>query len=296
MTGDTQPVPLTARRLNRATLARQMLLGRERTDPVTAVQRLCAVQAQEAASPYIALWSRLADFDPATLDTAFAEQAIVKATLMRTTLHAVAMADYPPFQHAMSGYARRARTRSPRFESTGLSDAEVGALARPVTEFAREPRTNVEINAFLHELLGPVPEPGPWWALRPFAPIVHAPTGGPWSFGWRPAYVAARAEPVESHVDACLEAVALSFLAAFGPASVLDSPSSARWHAPTPETRSIACNRNWKRSTVVCTTSRVGCVRTPTRLPRRDCCRCGTASCSPTPTAPGSSRRRTGVW
>ncbi|MBA3369063.1 MAG: winged helix DNA-binding domain-containing protein [Geodermatophilaceae bacterium] len=199
-----------------------MLLRRERLDPVSAVARLCALQAQEAASPYIALWNRLEDFDPAEFDSAFAEQAVVKTTMMRTTLHAVSMADYPRFHRALSGYARRARTRSPRFVATGLSDAEVAALAQPVAEFAGQARNNAELTAFLHELVGPVPEPGVWWAVRPFAPIVHAPTGGPWSFGWRPSFVAARNDLVEAGADVCLEAVALSYLAAFGPASVLD--------------------------------------------------------------------------
>ncbi|MGI8626591.1 MAG: winged helix DNA-binding domain-containing protein [Geodermatophilaceae bacterium] len=213
---------LTARALNRATLARQMLLRRECIDPVTAIQRLCALQAQEAASPYIALWNRLEDFDPVELDSAFAEHTIVKATLLRTTLHAVAMVDYPRFHCALSGYARRARTASPRFASTELSDAEVAALAKPVAAFASQARTNAEMAAFLQELLGPVPDPGVWWAVRPFAPIVHVPTGGPWSFGYRPSFVAARTEPVEDHADQCMDTVAYSYLAAFGPASVLD--------------------------------------------------------------------------
>ncbi|MBA3250483.1 MAG: winged helix DNA-binding domain-containing protein, partial [Geodermatophilaceae bacterium] len=64
---------VTARQLNRATLARQLLLGREPLDPATAVSRLCALQAQAPASPYLALWSRIAGFDAADLDRAFDE-------------------------------------------------------------------------------------------------------------------------------------------------------------------------------------------------------------------------------
>jgi len=63
---------LTARRLNRATLARQLLLRREPLEVAEAVRRVVALQAQEAASPYLALWNRLAPFDPAGLDAAFA--------------------------------------------------------------------------------------------------------------------------------------------------------------------------------------------------------------------------------
>ena len=80
---------LTARQLNRATLGRQLLLGRDSLDVVEALHRVVALQAQEAASPYIALWTRLAGFDPADLDRAFAEHSVVKAQLMRITLHAV---------------------------------------------------------------------------------------------------------------------------------------------------------------------------------------------------------------
>ena len=54
---------LTLGELNRATLARQLLLRRERLDVVDAVRRIVAIQAQEPASPYIALWNRL---DPST--------------------------------------------------------------------------------------------------------------------------------------------------------------------------------------------------------------------------------------
>ncbi|MEV1178993.1 crosslink repair DNA glycosylase YcaQ family protein [Nonomuraea sp. NPDC049784] len=80
---------LTARELNRATLTRQLLLGRQALDVVEAVRRLVALQAQHAASPYLALWNRLAEFDPADLDAAFADRKVVKATLLRITLHAV---------------------------------------------------------------------------------------------------------------------------------------------------------------------------------------------------------------
>src|SRR2546421_10116184 len=88
---------LTARRLNRATLARQLLLRREPVEVAEAVRRVVALQAQEAASPYLALWNRLAPFDPARLDAPLAGHARIKATLMRITPHALAPADAPPF-------------------------------------------------------------------------------------------------------------------------------------------------------------------------------------------------------
>ena len=67
--------PLTPRQLNRATLGRQLLLRRERLEVVDAVHRIVAIQGQEPASPYVALWNRLVEFDPADLDRAFADRA-----------------------------------------------------------------------------------------------------------------------------------------------------------------------------------------------------------------------------
>ena len=172
---------LTLGELNRAMLARQLLLRRERLDVVDAVRQIVAIQAQEPASVYIALWNRLDPFDPAGVDAAFADRALVKATLMRITLHAVDAREYPVFHDAMLPTLRASRLSDRRFTSTGLSVEDVDGLAPQVVAFASAPRTNADVEAMLAERIGAVPERGVWWALRSFAPLVHAPTGGPWS-------------------------------------------------------------------------------------------------------------------
>ncbi|HAX25812.1 MAG TPA: hypothetical protein DCX80_12355, partial [Chloroflexi bacterium] len=68
---------ISARGLNRAALGRQLLLCRETLDITEAVRQIVALQAQEPASPYLALWNRLAGFDPVELDTAFTSGALV---------------------------------------------------------------------------------------------------------------------------------------------------------------------------------------------------------------------------
>jgi hypothetical protein len=128
---------LTARQLNRATLGRQLLLGREPIDVVSAVHRIVALQAQEPASPYIALWGRVIDLDPAELDRAFADGTIVKATLMRITLHAVDATDYPAFHEAMQPSLRASCLGDPRFTRAGLSSADAEALIPHLLAFAR---------------------------------------------------------------------------------------------------------------------------------------------------------------
>jgi len=212
---------LTARQLNRATLGRQMLLRREPLGVADAVRRIVALQAQEAASPYLALWNRLSAFDPASLDAAFADRAVVKAPLMRITLHAVHAEDYRAFHDAMLSSLRASRLFDRRFTGSGLSVAEADAIVPHLLEFAARPRTKVEIEGMLEARLGES-RPRLWWALRTFAPLHHAPTGGPWSFGARQAFVAARTAPGPGSQDDPIQRLLLRYLEAFGPASVAD--------------------------------------------------------------------------
>jgi uncharacterized protein YcaQ len=212
---------VTARRLNRATLARQLLLRRERLAVVDAVHRLVALQAQEPASPYVALWNRLAGFDPTDLDRAFADAELVKGQLMRITLHAVDLADYPAFHLAMQKTLRGARLYDRRFTRTGLTTRDAEALLPEVLAFAAEPRTNPEAEAWLDDRLGVTEKPGVWWAFRQWGPFWHHPTGGPWSFTARPSYVAARAEAA-SDGPAAMQWLVRRYLEGFGPATIQD--------------------------------------------------------------------------
>ncbi|MFI2315234.1 MULTISPECIES: winged helix DNA-binding domain-containing protein [Streptomyces] len=215
---------ITARELNRSTLARQLLLRREPLTAAEGVRRAVALQAQQSASPYLALWNRLAAFDPAGLDAAFTDQAVVKATLMRLTLHAVHADDHRAFREAMHPVVRASRL-GPRFTASGLTAEDADALVPRLLEFADRPRTTAECEAWLAERLGEPPEPGAWWGLRQYTPLLHAPTAPPWSFGHRPSYIAPRngppgTEPTAS--AASLRKLVVRYLEGFGPASVAD--------------------------------------------------------------------------
>jgi hypothetical protein len=212
---------LSARQLNRATLERQLLLRRQPLAVVDAVRRLLALQAQEPASPYLALWNRLAGFDPADLDAAFAGRAVVKASLLRLTLHAVAAEDYRDLHVAMLPSLRASRLNDERFTSTGLSTADVDAVLPDLLDHTARPRTADEIQTLLEARLG-AGTPRAWWALRTFAPLHHAPTGGPWSFDAAKAFVAAPPATNPTDRDAAVQRLVLRYLQAFGPASVAD--------------------------------------------------------------------------
>jgi hypothetical protein len=196
------------------------LLGREPLDVVDAVRRIVALQAQAPESPYIALWNRLAGFDPADLDAAFADYQVVKATLVRITLHAVHAEDYPAFHNAMVPYLRAPRLGDTRFTRSGLSIAEADALVPQLLEFTARPRTAAEIEGLLDARLGGHRQ-GVWWALRTYAPLLHAPDGGPWAFGSRSFVAAATQLPPERRDESTCRLVR-RYLEGFGPASVPD--------------------------------------------------------------------------
>jgi hypothetical protein len=116
---------LTSRELNRAVLARQLLLERRRLSLPNALERIGGVQAQYAPSMYIGLWSRLAGFERDKLTRALERRTVVQATLMRVTIHLVSAGDYWPFAAGVRD-ARRERWLKARPEQ---SERELKAAA-----------------------------------------------------------------------------------------------------------------------------------------------------------------------
>jgi winged helix DNA-binding protein len=212
---------LSRRRLNRATLARQLLLEPARIDLVAAVERIGGLQAQEPASPYIGLWARLAAFDVADLDAAIQARDVVKGTLMRATVHLVTAADYRALWRAivpmLEGTRRRDRVQPP-------SARRLAALGRRATAFTATPRTLAALREYVGEVDGLSADEVVWW-LRRRLPLTHAPTDVSWSFGRRPliahadAWLPAGPWPPEA---GAIEHLVRRYLGAFGPASLAD--------------------------------------------------------------------------
>ena len=212
---------LSARQLNRATLARQLLLERARLGIVTATERIGGLQAQEPASPYIGLWTRLAGFQPAGLDRAIAERAVVKGTLMRSTLHLVSAADYlhlwPAVVSMIEGIRRQDRVQPP--SARRLADLTARAEA-----FTAEPRNLNELRDHLGESDGLAPDEVVWWIRRRVA-FAHAPSDVPWSFGRRPRLAHALTwlgADGWATIEEALERLVRRYLGAFGPATAAD--------------------------------------------------------------------------
>ncbi|GAA1741056.1 winged helix DNA-binding domain-containing protein [Isoptericola hypogeus] len=228
------PTTLTADELTRTTLSRQGLLARSDDDVATVVGRVGGLQAQHADMPYVALWSRRAGQTIADLEDALTGKSVVKATVMRSTLHVVA-ADEWPVLDAVSAEQRlaawRASARRAGVDLVGLN-AEVRAFcARPrsldeVEEFAAAQYPGVDAAAAI-----PGGVSRAWWRLASAGGgLVHVPPSGLWGSHVAPQYLdgavwladrLALPLQVPAPDEARSRAVA-RYLAAFGPASVED--------------------------------------------------------------------------
>ena len=212
---------LTARQLNRATLARQLLLERAKLDVVAATERVGGLQAQEPASPHIGLWTRVAAFQPTDLDRALAQRSVVKGTLMRSTLHIVSAADYlhlwPAVVPGVGGSRRQDREMPP-------SPKRLAALRAKAEAFTTEPRGLGELRDHLGGSDGMAPDEVLWW-IRRSVPFAHAPSDVPWSFGRRPRlthalpWLGVDAWPT---TDESIQHLVRRYLGAFGPATAAD--------------------------------------------------------------------------
>jgi hypothetical protein len=208
-----EPV-LSRRELNRALLARQLLLERARLPVGRAIERVAGLQAQEAAPPFIGLWTRVEGFDRAQLVRSLSRRTVVKATLMRGTLHLVTARDYaffaPAVRPMIQGLWRRYLRE--RDEVAGVEELAARALA-----YAKVPRTNAEMRALLDS-------DDAWWRVKRHAPFVNTPTAAPWAFARIPRFAAAETwldRPLADE-QAGRAHLVRRYLAAFGPAAVED--------------------------------------------------------------------------
>jgi hypothetical protein len=203
---------LTLRELNRALLARQLLLERRKLNVQQAVERICAVQAQWPQSPYIALWTRLIGFRKEQLTRALEEKRVVKSQLFRITLHITSARDYPYYAAA---WLPAARDTTP-----GVTTKQLDELSRLVQSAAMKgPVTQAEVEALAAEGMR-----GFRWRTRTLAPLLHLPPSGTWSH-----YGRVQLRAMEAHLGVELPAredgaehLVKRYLAAFGPATQQD--------------------------------------------------------------------------
>jgi Winged helix DNA-binding domain len=203
---------LTLRDLNRATLARQLLLERRRLPVVRALERLAGLQAQWAPAPYVGLWTRVEGFRREMLERALLREQAVRAVLMRGTVHLVSHHDYGVLGSAVA---------LPSWvgpESAGIAERVHDSLL----DFGREPRTRAEVLAWLREAHGIDHDGGAglWYALRTVGRITHAPGSGTWKQPRQTRYVLIDHEQVDP--PTARTHLVRRYLGAFGPATRAD--------------------------------------------------------------------------
>jgi hypothetical protein len=218
---------LTTRELNRAVLARQLLLERAALPPEEAAARVAGLQTQYAPSGYIGMWSRLSAFGRVDLTDALLQQRMIQAWVMRCTIHMVAAADYWAFTEAV---------RVPRREwwlrvTKAASDEEVAWAAEAVRGYLADgPLKQAQIQKLL---VGDGFRREVWPGVQLWVDLVRVPPAGTW--GTPRAHVYGLAEhsvappqAVPSEKEA-QELLAERYLAAFGPASAADIASFCGW-------------------------------------------------------------------
>ena len=213
---------LTTRELNRATLSRQLLLERKRLSPASVIERLVGMQAQWPAAPYVGIWTRTTSFKRETLERELERGSVVKATMMRQTLHLVTRRDYAVLRAAMS------ETNFPWQSALALRLApSVRALA------AVGPVTTADALAHLerkHGLTG-IDARRAWRATRVRAHVLHHHETALWRA--RPEGRFAALDEPEDLVPVEARAEMLRrYLAAFGPATLRDIVAWSMMHVP----------------------------------------------------------------
>lgn len=214
---------LTRRELNRALLARQLLLDRKPARVPKAVERLGGLQAQHSSSPYLALLARLDGFERTQLTAALERRQIVKALLLRGTLHLVTPPDLWAFATARK--ALGADYWPPAYERiiSKRKIAEIAALT--IAELRAGPRTFEDVRALLRPYASEkVSTTFLWRRVQGQEQIVHVPPSGTWGYHGDGVYEAADAVLRGSPPDpttAC-EHLVRSYLRSFGPATAQD--------------------------------------------------------------------------
>lgn len=220
---------LSDRALNRATLERQLLLRRSATGPVDAIEHLVGLQAQNPLDPYLALWSRLDEFDPDVVGRLLEERSLVRIVVMRGTIHLITAGDAlllrPLMQPVLDAEIANHSEFAPHLVNVDV--AAVLDFARPL--LAGKPMTGRQLRAVMAERFPDLHAAALAYACRCRLALVQVPPRGVWGKA-----LAVTSTPIEAWLGRPLSAtqsidqVVLRYVAAFGPATVADVTAWSR--------------------------------------------------------------------
>ena len=217
-TGET----LSVRALNRATLDRQLLLRRSTLSVPATLEHLVGMQAQTPHTAYVGLWTRLVDFRGQQLSDLLVDRSVVRMALMRGTIHLVTARDAWGLRPLVQPVMDRVQKGQFGKRLAGVDLEEVVAMGRAFVD--EQPRT---FKALGDHLLTRWPDRdrfGLEQAVRTWVPLVQVPPRGLWGRSGPIAHTSIEAwlgEPSEE--PPTIATVLARYLAAFGPASVMDA-------------------------------------------------------------------------
>lgn len=216
------PATLSRRALNRASLSRQLLLERSPLRPHDALRTLAGLQAQAPLAPHVGLWSRLRDYRPAALDELYDTRRVLRANLMRATVHLVTTEDALHWQTLCAPVSASAVQAAFGKRLTGVDlEALTDSAARLL---AADPLTTAELGAQLAEGFPGHEADALAYGARGRLALVHVPPRGKWNAS-APTRQSTYAAYLDREPDqgTTADGMFLRYLAAFGPASVQDA-------------------------------------------------------------------------
>ncbi|WP_020672783.1 winged helix DNA-binding domain-containing protein [Amycolatopsis nigrescens] len=220
---DSSPAVLGDRALNRALLARQLLLKRHEMPAVLAVERLAGLQAQAPFPPYFGLWTRLKDFQPDELAGPLDDRRVVRLAMMRSTVHLVTAEDCVRFRELLGPAVAKGLMSTPLGRT--MAGADIPAVLAAATELLTErPLTNTELGEALRARFPDRPADALARHARGLLALVQVPPRGIWGKSGQARSTTAQrwlGTPLERQTAP--EELVLRYLAAFGPASTADA-------------------------------------------------------------------------
>jgi hypothetical protein len=206
---------ISERELNRAVLARQLLLERSKTSIPKTLERIGGIQAQYAPSMYVGLWTRLDGVERNQLTRALERRAVVQGTLLRSTIHLVTPRDW---------WTWSAATRERRREEW-LRTRKGVATAKELAGIARKVRARIGGGSIARKELQETIGKGPQGisAINAWLDLVRVPPSGTWDrrradeFALAEEWIGPDPKPAKGEATTAL---VQSYLRGFGPATV----------------------------------------------------------------------------
>ncbi|MDF2835848.1 MAG: hypothetical protein K0Q63_1488 [Paenibacillus sp.] len=215
------PSVISNRELNRALLARQMLLSRERLPALETIERLAGMQAQSPVAPYFGLWSRIEAFRHEELSGLMRDKQVVRMALMRSTLHLVSARDALHMRPLLQPIMDRGLKGAFGKQLADIDQDELAVGGRALVE--KEPLTFNELGKRLCENRPGLHPEAAAACVRNLVPLVQLPPRGIWGESGQAVHTSVEAwlgQPLASSSDPGW--LIRRYLAAFGPATIKD--------------------------------------------------------------------------